>query len=72
MAQMNVWHFLAFTFIGAAAWNVLLIGGGHLLADAFGASQKVMLWTIVATAIVGIAFYLWRLATWKPRKATIA
>jgi membrane protein DedA with SNARE-associated domain len=66
---MNLWRFLAFTFIGSAAWNVVLIGGGHLLADAFGASQKVMTWALVATAVVGVMFYLWRLATWKPRNA---
>jgi len=69
MAHMKLWRFLAFTFIGSAAWNVVLIGGGHLLADAFGASQKVMNWSLVATAVVGVAFYVWRLATWKPREA---
>lgn len=72
MAQMKLWRFLVFTFIGAAAWNVLLIGGGHLLADAFGASQKVMAWMLVGTAVVGIVGYLWRLATWKPRNAPAA
>jgi membrane protein DedA with SNARE-associated domain len=72
LAHMKLGRFLAFTFIGSAAWNVLLIGGGHLLADAFGASQKAMGWAVLATAVVGVAFYLWRLATWKPRKAPAA
>jgi membrane protein DedA with SNARE-associated domain len=72
LAHMPLWRFLAFTFIGGAAWNVLLIMGGHWLADYFGKSQQILQWMVIGMAAVSIAFYLWRLVTWKPRRAKLA
>lgn len=67
LAHMRHWKFLAFTFAGAAVWNVALIGGGQLLAQYLAESQEVMDWIIGGTVALVLAGYLWRVLTWKPR-----
>lgn len=67
LAHMRHWKFLAFTFAGAAVWNVALIGGGQLLAQYLAESQEVMDWIIGGTVALVMAGYLWRVLTWKPR-----
>ena len=68
LAHMKLGRFIVFTLIGTALWNVLLIAGGHMLAGALGKSGHVLDWTIAATAALGLGYYAWRLATWKPRR----
>jgi len=72
LAHMNFWRFTAFTLIGTALWNVLLIAGGHMLAGVFGQSQHLLDWSIVCMAVLGVGYYAWRLATWKPRRKRTA
>ncbi|MET0250931.1 MAG: DedA family protein [Novosphingobium sp.] len=67
LAHMGHVRFLAFTFAGAAIWNALLIGGGHLLGSNF--NDEIERFTgpgVLAFAVVMLAIYLWRVATWKP------
>jgi membrane protein DedA with SNARE-associated domain len=66
LAHMSQWRFLAFTFAGAAVWNALLIEGGRRLAGIAGAQRiagDVVIWLGAAMVV----WYLWRVATWKPR-----
>ena len=68
LARMGHARFLAFTFAGAAIWNALLIGGGHLLGVHF--DEEVERYTgpvILAVGVVITIAYIWRVATWKPR-----
>ena len=67
LAHMNVWKFCIFTAIGAALWNALLILGTQWLSRTFAQSENVVAGVIVATIVLSIVGYLWRLATWKPR-----
>ena len=67
LSHMNLWKFLIFTAIGAAAWNALLIAGTHWLADNFGDQGNVISWILIAILALGVVGYLWRLATWRPR-----
>jgi membrane protein DedA with SNARE-associated domain len=66
LAHMNVWRFLIFTFIGAGAWNVLLILAGQWLANWLEES-RVIGWIIIGLIVLAVAAYVWRLMTWKPR-----
>jgi membrane protein DedA with SNARE-associated domain len=66
LVHMKLGRFLIFTLIGTALWNVLLIAGGHWLAGAFAASNEIIDASVVVMAVVGLGFYIWRLATWKP------
>jgi membrane protein DedA with SNARE-associated domain len=68
LAHMKLWRFIVFTLLGTALWNVVLIAGGHMLAGAFSKSQHLLDWVIIGTAVVGVGFYAWRFATWKPRR----
>ena len=68
LAHMGHVRFLAFTFAGAAIWNALLIGGGHLVGTSLG--DKVEHYAgpaVLAIGIVALLGYAWRVATWKPR-----
>ena len=67
LAHMKLWRFIAFTMIGTALWNVLLIAGGHMLAGAFATSQHLLDWSVIGMAVLGAGCYAWRLATWRPR-----
>jgi membrane protein DedA with SNARE-associated domain len=68
LAHMPHWRFLAFTFVGAAAWNALLVTGGKLLADWLAASA-VFEWIILGGLGLGALIYLWRILTWRPSES---
>jgi membrane protein DedA with SNARE-associated domain len=68
LVHMPFWRFIVFTVVGGAAWNVLLIAGGTWLGTYFDKSLEALGWVIAGTAGVGIAFYLWRLFTWRRRR----
>lgn len=67
LAHMKHWKFLAFTFAGAAVWNVLLIKGGQWLAAYLEESKGVMDWILGGMIVLVLGAYAWRVATWKPR-----
>jgi membrane protein DedA with SNARE-associated domain len=67
LARMGQVRFLAFTFAGAAIWNALLIGGGHVLGTNF--HREVERFTGPVVLVLGVvlcAAYVWRVARWKP------
>lgn len=67
LAHMRLGRFLFFTFAGSLIWNALLIAGGHALSRWLEESQDVVSWIIIGLAVIGVAAYVWRVVTWKPR-----
>jgi len=67
LARMRHLRFLLFTFAGAAVWNTLLIHGGRLAAPILARFEAVMGWSIAALIAGFVGWYVWRVATWKPR-----
>ncbi|MFT4055555.1 MAG: DedA family protein [Novosphingobium sp.] len=67
LAHMGHVKFFAFTFFGAAIWNVLLILGGKWLAHTLAEADKWLGWATLAVAVVTVVFYVWRVLRWKPR-----
>jgi membrane protein DedA with SNARE-associated domain len=67
--RMGHARFLLWTTAGALIWNIILSYAGFALGYNFQHIDRYV--GPAATACVGIAvlFYLWRLATWKPRAA---
>jgi len=65
--HMPLGRFIAVTFAGSLIWNGMLIKGGELLGSAFAQSQEVLAWGLIGLIGIGLAVYLWRVATWKPR-----
>ena len=66
LAHMNKLKFCVFTAAGAALWNAILIGGMQWLSRTFDDSGFVS-WVVIATLVLAVIAYVWRLATWKPR-----
>lgn len=67
LAHMSLRRFLAFTFVGSSIWNVFLIFAGTLLHAYLQDAQDVLGWIVAAFLGLGLAMYIWRLVTWKPR-----
>lgn len=67
LAHMGHLRFLLFTFAGAAVWNTLLIHGGRLAAQYLGGFEGALGWGLVALTAGFVIWYIWRVATWKPR-----
>jgi membrane protein DedA with SNARE-associated domain len=68
LSHMKLWRFLLFTTAGAAVWNALLIEGGRRLAPYLERYEHVASWVIGGLLGAGVLFYLYRVATWKPRQ----
>lgn len=68
LAHMGHVKFLAFTFVGAAIWNVALILGGKWLANTLANAEHWFGWGILAIAVVTVVLYIWRVVSWKPRE----
>lgn len=68
LAHMKHTAFLFYTFAGAAVWNVALIWGGSILAQFLEDSMHWLDWIIIVGLAVGLAGYIWRVVTWKPRR----
>jgi membrane protein DedA with SNARE-associated domain len=68
LVHMKLWRFVVFTLAGTALWNLLLIAGGSWLAGAFDKSLQYIDWMVIGMAVLGVGYYAWRLATWKPRR----
>lgn len=67
LAHMNKLKFCLFTAAGAALWNAILIFGTQWLSRTFSNSDNIVSIVIIATIVLALVGYLWRLATWKPR-----
>ena len=67
LAHMPIWRFLFFTFLGSIIWNAALIMSGKWLSQWLGESQEVLGYVILGLIGVGLLWYGWRFATWKPR-----
>lgn len=65
--HMGKLRFILWTMAGAFIWNLILVGGGWWLGTRVTEIDKYLgpiTWVVVASAV---AFYFWRLMTWKPR-----
>lgn len=67
LAHMSKWRFLAFTFAGAAVWNVILIEAGRRLAPFLERYETVSSWVVGGTVVLFAGYYIYRVLTWKPR-----
>lgn len=67
MLHMPFWQFVAFTTAGSAVWNSILLGAGYFLGVHYDRLQSVIGPVTIALLTVGLGWYLWRVATWKPR-----
>jgi membrane protein DedA with SNARE-associated domain len=68
LSHMKTWRFLLFTTAGAAVWNALLIEGGRRLAPFLKQYEHVANWAMGGLIALIVVAYLYRVATWKPRK----
>ena len=57
---------MLFTTAGAAVWNALLIEGGRRLAPYLERYEHAASWAMGGLVAAIVAFYLYRVATWKP------
>lgn len=69
LAHMKLWRFVLFTALGSAIWNGILIFGGQALAPLIERFEKLAGLGVVAVVLAGVAFYVYRVVTWKPVKA---
>lgn len=68
LAHMGRVRFLIYTIAGTTIWNILLIGAGYYLGSRFDELERFTGPVAVGTAAIIIGVYLWRVATWRPRK----
>jgi membrane protein DedA with SNARE-associated domain len=68
LAHMGRIRFLIYTIAGTTIWNILLIGAGYYLGSRFDELERYTGPVAVGTAAIIIGVYLWRVATWRPRK----
>lgn len=69
LARMPLWRFVAFSTLGAFAWNAILVGAGFILAEHY---ELVETWLDPGTTIVlglVVLVYLYRLVRWRPGRA---
>ncbi|MDZ4274566.1 MAG: DedA family protein [Erythrobacter sp.] len=69
LAKMKLWRFALFTFLGSLIWNGLLILGGRALSGVIDRYESTAGYVIVAIVVLGVAYYIYRVVTWKPVKA---
>ncbi len=70
LAHMRHAKFLAFTAVGAAIWNALLILGGQWLARTMAEAETWLGWATLAIAVATVLVYVWRVFRWKPREVS--
>lgn len=69
LAHMKLWRFCLFTALGSAIWNGILLVGGRALAPLVERFEAVAGWSVLALVIAGIAFYIYRVVTWRQAEA---
>ena len=67
MARMRHWKFVLFTFAGSAIWNTILAAAGLYLGSRFDELQHYVGPVAIATTVLIVVAYLWRVVTWKRR-----
>jgi membrane protein DedA with SNARE-associated domain len=67
MAKMPLWKFLLFTFVGSAIWNTMLAAAGLFLGSRFQELDRYVGPVAIATTVLIVGAYVYRVATWKPR-----
>lgn len=69
LARMKLWRFLLFTFLGSLVWNAALLFAGQLAAGLITEYEAVASWIVGGLLALALAWYLYRVATWKPRQS---
>jgi membrane protein DedA with SNARE-associated domain len=64
---MPHWKFFVWTFAGSAIWNTILAGAGLVLGSNFRQLQDYVGPVALASIVAMLAWYLYRVVTWKPR-----
>ena len=67
LAQMKLWRFALLTFGGSLIWNAALLFGGQMLAGFLTDYEVIASWVVGGAIALGIAWYAYRVVTWKPR-----
>jgi len=67
MARMPRWRFLVATAGGSAIWNTILAAAGLYLDRRFEELDRYVGPLAIALTVAIVAFYLYRVVTWKPR-----
>ena len=67
MARMPRWRFLIATAGGSAIWNTILAAAGLYLDRRFEELDRYVGPLAIALTVAIVAFYLYRVVTWKPR-----
>ena len=65
LARMSFWRFCLFTYLGSLIWNAALIAGGQALSGLITQYEEVAGVLVVGLIVVGVGWYLWRVANWK-------
>jgi len=68
MAKMPRWRFLVATSAGTTIWNIILAGAGIMLDRNFEQLDRYVGPLAIATMVAVLGYYLYRVATWKPRE----
>lgn len=68
LSHMKHGRFLLYTAAGAAVWNTLLLMGGQWLGRRFSEAAAWIGWATLALAAATLAWYLWRVISWKPTR----
>ncbi len=67
LTHMPKGRFLAYTAAGSAIWNVVLISGGRFLGNRLDNAERIIGWLTIASLIVLVCWYVWRVIHWKPK-----
>jgi membrane protein DedA with SNARE-associated domain len=67
MAAMPLWKFVAWTFLGSTIWNGILAAAGFWLGSRFQLLERYVGPVGIAITVLAIAYYLYRVVTWRPR-----
>lgn len=65
---MPVGRFLVWTFAGSLIWNTILAAAGVYLGSRFAELDRYVGPLAIAVMVAIVIGYVWRVATWKPRR----
>ena len=66
LANMKLWRFCLFTFLGSLIWNGALIWGGQAFAGLIQQYEQVASWIIIGFVVGGLVWYVYRVVKWEP------
>jgi len=67
LTHMPKGRFLLFTAAGSTVWNIILVSGGQLLGQRLDNAERIIGWLTIASLIVLVCWYVWRVIRWKPK-----